>query len=127
MCPSGALTGAKCKTQVTSTTDSDCTDPNLGCVHLIDAVPRSNPAQIIAGQGDSGGPVFTLTGTNNSRDVAVGLIHDNIPNTPVVSCPNPLSGHISGFPSTRLCSTNVSFTDVINAVAPFSGLSIMTG
>jgi hypothetical protein len=125
VCLSGALTGAKCNTQVTSTTDSDCSDPSLGCVHLIDAVSRSS--QIIAGQGDSGGPVFTLTGTNNSRDVAVGLVHGNIPGTSVVSCPDPLNGHISGFPSTRLCSTNVSFTDVINAMAPFNGLSIMTG
>jgi hypothetical protein len=123
VCLSGSFTGAVCNTQVTSTTDSDCSDPSLGCVNLIDAVSRSN--SIIAGQGDSGGPVFTLSG-DNTADYAVGLVHGPIPGDGTTTCSDPLYGHFPGFGTTRVCSSNVSFTDVIDAMAPFNGLTIST-
>src|SRR5262249_989008 len=125
VCLSGSFTGAVCNTQVTSTSDTDCSIASIGCVHIIDAVSRSN--SVVAGQGDSGGPVFTLTGTNNSRDVAVGLIHASVPGQPTLTCADPLFGHIHGEPATRICSVNVSFTDIINAMAPFNGLGLLRG
>ncbi|WP_194905506.1 hypothetical protein [Catenulispora rubra] len=124
VCTSGAITGVACGGLVTSTSDLDCGDTALGCVHVIDAFDENSKPTILGENGDSGGPVFTLTG-NGSEDVAVGLIHGAVPNSATQQCDNPLAP-VFGFPPKITCSRNVSFTDVIDAMAPYNGLRITT-
>ena len=128
VCTSGAITGIACGGKVTSTTQRDCSYKPLGCVNLIDAVDKNPTPTHLSEEGDSGGPVFTLT-DNGAKDVAVGLIHGGVPNTPVDMCDTPIKPPLFPlFPTTKVhCSYNVSFTDVIDAMAPYNGLTITTG
>jgi hypothetical protein len=117
ICLSGALTGAKCATQVDSNGEiTDCDLPPLPCVKVITALGSGN----IAGYGDSGGPVFTLS---NNYPIAAGTItaaHGTLD----YKCKDPLQGHFGFTSATRLCSTGVEFTDLLNAMSKYNGLRI---
>jgi hypothetical protein len=123
VCLSGSLTGANCLGQVDNTDMWECSSPVEPCTHLIGAAPRA-PSVNIAGEGDSGGPVFTLT-DNDNADIARGLIHGAY-GTIDFNCSDPLFGHYAGFGSTRICSDGVTFTDVVSALDA-QGLQIATG
>jgi hypothetical protein len=119
VCLSGALTGAVCWVQVVNTAVTDCSRPELGCVRTIGATSVLNPAQFIAGQGDSGGPVFALT-DNDTAEIARGIIHSSW--GPVKhDCFEPVSGR------TRDCSTAVLFADVLVGMEPFEGMEVIPG
>jgi hypothetical protein len=119
VCLSGALTGAFCWTQVVNTDVVDCSKQAVGCVHTVGATSQFRPPQFIAGEGDSGGPVFALT-DNDTADIARGLIHSSW--GPVKrDCFDPLTNSNS-----RKCATSVLFVDVLNGMAPFAGMEILT-
>ncbi len=69
VCASGAATRASCSPVVTSTNASLCDD--WGCTPNL-AYAVANPWSAIATSGDSGGPVYTRSGSTNA--IARGLI-----------------------------------------------------
>jgi hypothetical protein len=127
VCTSGAMTGTVCNIQVLNAADVDCRNPSLGCVNVIDAALRDPQiGQMAAMEGDSGGPVVIPTAGGNA-ELAVGLISGAEPGQPTYLCGNPIATHYSGKSFGFLtCSRNIEFTDVLDAIAPFSGLRITT-
>jgi hypothetical protein len=117
VCVSGATTGAVCGIQVDNAHIFDCSDQEMGCVRLIGGLSRTNPVQLVFGDGDSGGPVFSLT-DNDTADVARGLVKGSY-GTVLGNCNDPLNGHYPGHSRTRTCSTGLTFTDVLSAASPF--------
>jgi hypothetical protein len=105
VCDSGAITGAVCDLQIQGSQGWD------GPYHVWTATQLQG--DIAAGQGDSGGPVFSLA-TNENQVIARGIIHGGAGN---LVCSSPYEG---SYP----CSTDVEFTDINAIVASFSGLQV---
>ncbi|MDJ0386391.1 S1 family peptidase [Streptomyces sp. G-G2] len=102
VCTSGAITGAMCGIRVSGRV--------VGAYNVW--VGQQVNGYVAAGQGDSGGPVFS-TG-NGSEAVALGIIHGGSGNQ---VCRSPYSGEY-------LCSSDIEFTDINDVVATFPGLQV---
>jgi len=130
LCTGGAATGWHCYIRASGPTQ-DCrpwvANTGLGnCVNVEGGI-TTVAGQLIAGHGDSGGPVWTpINGFDqpNSAADARGLISSvpvgwsDIPcgNDPVLNQPNT-------------CATAVWFTDIVSAIGPWaaSGMYVKTG
>jgi hypothetical protein len=112
VCTSGAWSGVHCDIKITKT------DSTLDWgTHVSRAVSIGDQLQgeAAAGGGDSGGPVFTLTGDFSSV-LAAGVIIGGDDRRPVTPCPG----------RSNRCSTRVFFTD-FRTVRSYWGLSWMAG
>ena len=128
MCVSGALSGVRCSIRASGPT-RDCRDwvwqIGLGCFNVEGGI--SSVGELIAGRGDSGGPVFLpINGFNqpNSAAVALGLL-SSIPlgwDVDPPQCFDPLYG------GTRDCAAAIWFTDILSAIQPWaaSGMFVKT-
>ncbi|WP_331727665.1 S1 family peptidase [Streptomyces sp. NBC_00158] len=109
VCTSGAITGAMCgirvRGRVENAVGADGKTYNVWVGEQVNGYTA-------AGQGDSGGPVFS-TG-NGSEVVALGIIHGGSGNR---TCSSPYSG-------TYRCSSDIQFTDINDVVATFPGLQV---
>jgi hypothetical protein len=119
VCISGMSTGAVCNARVDNTNIQQC-DRLLGCVHLNGA--KSTVNQVVAGQGDSGGPIFSLT-DNDTAGVARGLVHGSYGQK--LSCPDPLFGKFGFTSPTRVCSTGLTFSELADTLPTF--MNLITG
>src|SRR6202008_241652 len=72
VCASGAVNGVGCWLKVNNTGMRDCT-PKVGCVFLIGADSVLSTPSSAFTSGDSGGPVFSLTG-DETGGIARGII-----------------------------------------------------
>jgi hypothetical protein len=122
VCLSGALTGAVCSAEIDNRNIVRCL-PVGGCVNLIGAIPR-DPTLFVSGQGDSGGPVVTLT-DNNAGVIARGTISGSY-GTVRRDCPNPLHGRYPDRSPTRVCSNGVAFADVTRGMEILPGMHVLT-
>lgn len=70
LCVSGQLTGARCSITVTNPSGSFCPDPILvpefGGQCVNDVMVASRPGIRVAQRGDSGGPIYSPSGTANA-------------------------------------------------------------
>ncbi len=100
VCTSGAFDGQVCGIVIRNTDQTRCITESWGtfCVdHLVAASP-DNSSKVAAGQGDSGGPVYSYSGSDL---LARGMI-DQIAD--LVSCTSVPTGT-----SNRLCGNKVFF------------------
>lgn len=112
VCTSGAATGVHCNIFIditglvfTSTCSGESFIQGVSLATQVDG-------GVAAGSGDSGGPVFTLTGPDNSQVKAAGIIS-------VGSNPTPCQGFGTD------CFNQVGFTD-IDSLESSHGASVMT-
>jgi hypothetical protein len=114
LCDSGAYSGARCGIQVKAT------NVTINVGYLIYGTVRAEKTDHTAaiGNGDSGGPVFSLSpdpnkviakGTNTAIDTSVAVPCTGVPTS-----------------STRTCSWRFYYVDVVNSLNAY-GASIVTG
>ncbi len=116
LCTSGAYSGARCNIQVKATNQTIW----VGSYYMYGLV-RAEQVNYTnaAGNGDSGGPVFSLT-SDYSRVIAKGTISAGDSYGAPATC--------TGVPasSTRKCSWRIWYADIANSLSRYGG-SIVTG
>lgn len=111
LCTSGSFSGVRCNIRVTLVNQSF-----FGAFPLVVAEQQAHAAA--GGNGDSGGPVFSLPSPDNGKVIAKGIISRGDPNT-IVSCPGvPSSG-------TRSCGWRFGYADLVGSL-PGLGANLKT-
>lgn len=112
VCTSGSYTGSVCAIQVVTTGGSWTVDPPVnGVGRVTNMVNARLPGVNVAGNGDSGGPVFAIR-TNDNRAIARGVISA----VDLGSYERPCTGYIA---PGRRCSMSVWYgqvTDIMRTI-----------
>jgi hypothetical protein len=131
LCTGGAATGWHCFIRASGPAD-DCRawvrEVGLGDCFNVEGGISTIEGQLIAGHGDSGGPVWTPINGFDRPDSAAdarGLISSRPDGWPAIPCgTHPMNG------AAMHCSTAVWFTDIVSAIQPWvtlGGMYVKTG
>ncbi len=111
VCTSGSASGIRCSIQVLNI------DVHVGTTGPFVSAYRTDGANAV-GEGDSGGPVFSLPSPDNGKVIAKGVISAGLTNYPA-TCTGDLSFG-------RVCYKRFLFTDVSGELSR-RGATIVTG
>jgi hypothetical protein len=112
VCTSGAYSGARCNIKVTHVNQAATNERGQVVWPLVRAAEQSG--QNAAGEGDSGGPVFGLSGSQNENVIAAGTIVGGMDQVPCTGITD------------RACYSTMYYADIIGALDHFD-THIVTG
>jgi hypothetical protein len=115
LCTSGAYSGARCNEQVKAVNQTIWVGHSITQLVMAEQVDHTNAI----GNGDSGGPVFSLSASDFNKVIAKGT------NTAIdTSTQVPCTGIPTG--GGRICAWRFYYVDVVNSLNAY-GASIITG